>query len=388
MTRWKLLIVPLVAGLAAGCGLFSGDKETEEEQEGEEAEAEAGRLHLSEEAEEALRLEFATAEVREIHPALVLSAELVADPDRHAEIGSPVEGRVVEVKVNVGGRVNRNAPLAVIDSPEAGSARADFLRARAALQVARLANERESRLVEDRATSAREAAEAAANLLVAQAELDAATARLDALGLSAAGEAGGRVVLRSPIAGEVTRRDAHIGQNVSREHDLLEVMDLDRIWLVAGVYERQVAAVSAGQRVEVELRAYPGEVFTGTIATVGSALDDETRTAPVRVVLENPDHRLKPGMFATARVGGASDADARRALVVPWAAVQVVDGRPVVFVEAEEGEFELREVRHGTRAGEDVEILDGLREGEKVVAAGAFSLKAELLKNTLEEEEE
>jgi cobalt-zinc-cadmium efflux system membrane fusion protein len=386
MKRWKLLVLPLVAGLAAACGLFSGEHEAEEASEGEEGEE--GRLHLSEEAEEALRLEFATAEVREIHPTLVLSAELVADPDRHAEIGSPVEGRVVEVKVNVGDRVDRNAALAVIDSPEAGSARADFLRARAALEVARLSNERESRLVEDRATSVREARQAEADLRVAQADLDAAKARLDALGLPTADEASGRVVLRSPIAGEVTRRDAHIGQNVSRDHDLLEVMDLDRVWLVAGVYERQIGAVGAGRPVEVELRAYPGEVFTGTVATVGSALDDETRTAPVRVVLENPDRRLKPGMFATARVSGASDTEAKRALVVPWAAVQEVEGHPAVFVEVEEGEFELREVRHGDRAGEDVEVLDGLREDERVVAAGAFSLKAELLKSTLEEEEE
>jgi cobalt-zinc-cadmium efflux system membrane fusion protein len=289
--------------------------------------------------------------------------------------------------------VERNAALVVLDSPDAGAARADFLRARAGLDVAKLAYERESRLLEERATSGREASEAEAGLRVAQAELDAATARLSALGLSTQigdESATGRVILRSPIVGEVTRREAHLGENVSRDDDLIEVVDLDQIWLVAGVYERQIASVAAGQEVEVEVRAYPGEVFTGTLETVGGALDEETRTAPVRVVLDNPEHRLKPGMFATARVSGATDreGDARRALVVPWAAVQEVEGRNVVFVEEEEGEFELRQVRIGDRAGEDVEILDGLREGEKVVGAGAFSLKAELLKNTLEEEEE
>lgn len=400
MNRMTMSILVFSAGLAAACGWFGGDdvqkldaENAEAGEEGEEGEGGgSGRLHLSEEAEEALRLQFVTAEVRAMQPTVELAAELVPNPDRHAEVGPPAAGRVVEVKVRVGDVVERNGPVVVIDSPAAGEARAAYLTARATVDVAKLTHEREAALLLDRATSGREATQAEAELRMAEASLAAARARLTSQGLSTEVDPeapSAHIVLRSPIAGEVTRRDAHIGENVSPDDDLVEIIDLDELWLLAGVYERQISQVHAGQRADIEVRALPGELFHGTVETVGSALDEETRTAPVRVVLDNADHRLKPGMFATARISGPSETDeARQALLVPWAAVQEIDGRRVVFVEVEEGEFELRPVRIGERASGEVEIVDGLRVGEKVVGDGSFSLKAELLKSTLEEEEE
>lgn len=395
MKRSTAWILVLAAVLAVSCGWFGGHDKEATGEAGEEGEAEGegtGRLHLSEEAEQALRLEFVTAEVREMKATVELAAEVVPDPDRHAEIGAMAEGRVVEVEVRVGDLVERNAPVVVINSPAAGDARADYLAARASLDVARATNDREAALLRDRATSGREVSAAEGELRMAEAAFSATRARLTALGLSTdidPESPSAQLVLRSPIAGEVTRRDAHIGENVTTDDDLIEVIDLDHLWLIAGVYEGQVSQVRAGQEAEIEVRALPGERFHGVVDTVGAALDVETRTAPVRILLDNADHRLKPGMFATARISGSvSTEGGRSALLVPWAAVQEVDGRRVVFVEVEEGEFELRPVRIGERASGEVEIVDGLKAGEKIVGEGSFSLKAELLKNTLEEEEE
>ena len=145
--------------------------------------------------------------------------------------------------------------------------------------------------------------------------------------------------------------------------------------------------VDEGQPVQVEVRAFPGEVFAGTVDRIQGVLDENTRSVGVRVVLPNPSHRLRPGMFATARIQGTHAHEPRSLVAIPWAAVQEVDGHQVVFVRVEEGVFDLRAVHTAERAGGFVEILTGLEPGEEVVADGSFLLKGQLLRSTLAEEE-
>jgi RND family efflux transporter MFP subunit len=145
--------------------------------------------------------------------------------------------------------------------------------------------------------------------------------------------------------------------------------------------------VAPGQPVQLEARAFPGEVFRGTVDRIGDVLDEKTRAVTVRVSLPNPGHRLKPGMFATVRIVGTRAIEPRRMLAIPWAAIQEIDGHVAVFVREGERAFDLRRVHTGERAGELVEVLNGLRPGEVVVAEGSFLLKGELLKSTLGEEE-
>jgi RND family efflux transporter MFP subunit len=143
--------------------------------------------------------------------------------------------------------------------------------------------------------------------------------------------------------------------------------------------------VSPGQPVQVEVRAFPNDVVTGTIAQVAGTLDEQTRTVAVRIVLPNPGHRLRPGMFATARIQGTHDHEERRLLAIPWTAVQDIDDHRAVFVRVDEGVFELRRIHTGERAGDDVEVLNGLDAGEQVVTEGSFLLKGQLLRSTLGE---
>lgn len=249
---------------------------------------------------------------------------------------------------------------------------------------------REKALVEARATSQKEVQEAEAAKRTTEAELAAAHTLLATLGASPSDEGDGdpaRLVLRSPIRGTVVARNAHVGQSVEPTGTLVKVVDLDQLWLEAQVYEREMRFVSAGQPVQVEARAYPGEVFRGKVERVGEMLDERTRAVSVRVSLPNPGHRLKPGMFATARIVGTRAKEPRRMVAVPWAAVQEIDGHPSVFVRKGERAFELRRVHTGERAGDLVEVLNGLEPGDDVVAEGSFLLKGELLKSTLGEEE-
>jgi RND family efflux transporter MFP subunit len=195
------------------------------------------------------------------------------------------------------------------------------------------------------------------------------------------------VVLTSPLSGIVVARSAHLGGWVEPSDTLVEIAQLEELWLEAAVYEREVQLVKPGQTVEVEVRAYPGEVFEGTVDNVAATLEERTRSATVRVILSNPDARLKPGMFATARIQGTHTHEGRQLLAIPRAAIQEVDGHPAVFVRIAEGQFELREVHTGDRAGRFIEILNGLAVGDEVVTEGSFLLKGQLLRSSLGEDE-
>ena len=374
--------------LLLGCSPDTREPEHEGE---EERESISDRVQLTPEALTHLALQYVVAKDAQLEPTLEVSAELMPVPDRHAEVGTLVPGRIADVHVNVGDAVEEGSSLLIFDSPEVGRARAELIKARAEFEVARAAQERERRLLSDRATSKREFEVAEGALQTARARYSAAQALLATLGaddraLKAPADAA-RVELRSPIAGTVVARSAHVGRTVAPGDTLIEVVDLDELWLLADVYERDLRLVAPGQRVQVEVRAYPDTVFHGSVDQISGTLAEQTRTAKVRVVLPNTEHRLRPGMFATARIAGTHDHALAPTLAIPAAAVQTVDDHPAAFVRLSEGLFELRRIHTGERAGELVEVLNGLSPGDEVVGDGSFLLKGQLLRSTLAEEE-
>lgn len=350
----------------------------------------ADRVSLDPSALTSLDLTYARAEVRELVPTLEVPAELMPVPDRVAQVGARVSGRIVDVMVNVGDPVSGGEPLLVLESAEVGRAWADLVSARAVERVAARARDRQRTLLDGRVTSVRAVEEAEGAWEVADAELRAALTRLAALGVYDPGPPPAdpaRVTLTSPVSGVVTTRSALQGAWVQPSDVLIEVVNLDQLWLEASVYEQQMRYVDVGQAVQVEVRAFPGEVFEGSVSRIPGVLDERTRSIGVRIALANPEHRLRPGMFATARIQATHPHEARTLLAIPWSAVQEVDGHQAVFVRVGEGEFELRTVHTAERAGEYVEILTGLEPGDEVVANGSFLLKGQLLRSTLAAEE-
>lgn len=379
------------AFLLAAIGLLAiscSDKPVppQESGEGEESEQIPERVELAAEAAEALDISLAKAEVRHLAPALEVSAELSAVPDLQATVGPRVAGRVLRVFVNVGDIVGAGTPLLALESAEVGDAHADWLAAQARAAVARRAAQRARELLAARVTSQRAVEEAEGELSVAEAEVEAARSRVLAYGLDPASPAEpGRVVLRSPIRGSVVERKVHVGQWIEPGDAVLEVVDLDELWLVGAVFERDLRHARVGQGAEIEVRALPGERFSGQVTHVGQTLAHSDRTAALRVVLANPGHRLRPGMFANARLEAPPDGPG--VLAVPAVAVQELEERQFVFVPAGEGIFDVRWVRPGAREGDWIEIVDGLAAGEQVVAGGSLLLRGQLLRSTLGEEE-
>jgi cobalt-zinc-cadmium efflux system membrane fusion protein len=288
----KLAITMLVlaaGALGAGCPRDRAEPAPKKEAE---REASGDRVTLTPAALAHLKLTYAKAEERELTPALEVTGELVPDADGRAEIGARVAGRVVDVRVKIGDRVARGTPLVALESAEVGRARADRLAATARLESARRTFERRRALVGEGVTATRELEEAERELRVAEAEVAAARTRLATFGAAPDERNPAWVVLRSPISGTVVARTVYVGRWAEPAKPLVEVVDLDKLWLLASVYEREVRYVARGQDVNVEVRAFPGEVFTGRVEHVGDTIDEKTRTVTVRVSLPNPGHRL------------------------------------------------------------------------------------------------
>ena len=177
----------------------------------------------------------------------------------------------------------------------------------------------------------------------------------------------------APSTGIVMKREALPGKYVEPGSTLYEVADLSTVWISADIYESEVAAVKLNQPTAVTFAAYPGETFRGTVSHIYSTLNAEARTVRVRVDMPNPELRLKPGMFGTVTLV----TDAARMLVVPKEAVLDTGLRQLVFLDRGQGRYEQASVKLGHRSQDEVEVMEGLNEGDRIVTSANFLLDAE-----------
>ena len=167
------------------------------------------------------------------------------------------------------------------------------------------------------------------------------------------------------------------GASVDQKEPIFRIADLQNVWVIASVYEKDIARMKKGQSASVRTKAHADSVFEGKITWVADTMDERTRTLKVRIEVDNTKRLLKPGMFVRANVV----VDAKEDVIsVPAAAVRRQGGETIVFVDEGGGRFERREVEIGSQAGGRVEVRKGLKSGERVVAEGSFILKSELEK--------
>ena len=326
----------------------------------------------------------------DILPATVdLTGEIAADPDRSAQLAARVPGRIVDVRVKEGDRVTAGQTVAVLESPELARARATLAALVARARSTRLNADRLGSLAARSLASGQEVAASEAEAAAFDAEVAAARQTLAALGQpedQAAGR-GARVTIRTPLAGFVLSRDGVQGQSVDAAHVIAVIGDLDQVYFLGRLFEKDLARVKVGAATEVRLNAYPAEVFAGTIETIGRQIDPAARTVTARIRVRNHGDLVKVGLFGNARVVvGPAEAQAKH-VVVPLGAVTRVAARDVVFVRQPDGDFELHPVTVGRTAAGRAEILSGLRAGEPVVVEGTFTLKSAILKRTFGEED-
>lgn len=179
--------------------------------------------------------------------------------------------------------------------------------------------------------------------------------------------------IHSPISGYVIEKPALLGMRVEPGMNLYKIADVSRVWIDADIYEYEVPLIKLGQIATVQLSYAPGAVFKGRVSYIYPYLDPMTRTVKVRVEFENPGNKLKPGMFADV----VFDSNLGSMLVVPETAVLDTGSRKLVFVSRGEGRFDPRDIKTGYQGGGLYQVLDGLREGEKVVTSANFLIDSE-----------
>ncbi|MDO9331957.1 MAG: efflux RND transporter periplasmic adaptor subunit [Pseudomonas sp.] len=351
----------------------------EENAEAEGEHGEEGRIKLSAEQIAAAGIELAEARAQSISSGLSFPGEVRFDEDRTAHVVPRVPGVVESVAVNLGQPVEKGQLLAVIASQQISDQRSEQAAAQRRLALARTTYEREKKLWEDKISAEQDVLQAKQALEEAEIAVNNARQKISVLSGSVVATGGNRYELRAPFDGMVVEKHLAPGEVVDETTAAFTLSDLSRVWVTFGVSPKDLNKVQVGKAVTVSAPELNAEV-TGTVAYVGSLLGEQTRTATVRVTLENPQGSWRPGLFVTARVA----TDSRQARVtVPEAAIQTVEDKPTVFLRTDDG-FKAQAVELGSRAAGLVEVTQGLDAGVQVASAGSFVLKSELGKASAE----
>ena len=315
-------------------------------------------------AEDAQRIgvTFATVTLAPLSREIRTVAQVTYDETRVRTISPKIDGWVEQLFLNSTGQpVSRGQVILAVYSPMLVSAQEELLLA--------------SRLTQSLSGAAGDAQKSATDLEAA------ARRRLQYWDIPASeveqirrtGQVRRTLTLRSPFSGVVIEKNVLAGQRVMAGDPLYKVADLSTVWVEGEVFERDLPAVRLGAAVTAEFDALPGTSRSGRITYVYPTLNAETRTARIRVALSNPGLALKPGMYATIRIEGASAS----ALSVPRSAVLSTGERNLVFVRRNDGMLEPRNVTIGESTADRTRILSGVNAGETVVASATFLVDAE-----------
>ncbi len=276
----------------------------------------------------------------------------------------PLTGRSARLRHQLGDAAEAGEALATIDSPDLGSAYSEHIKAQATLAQARQEFERQKALQEEDISAKKDFEAAQVVLSAAESDARATSDRLAQLGASAGAASWREYVLRAPIAGRIVEMNGSQGGYWNdNTASIMTIADLSTVWLSASVAEKDLSQMFVGQAARIVPNAYAERAFDGKVKYIGDLLDPDTRTVRVRVAIDNREGLFKPGMFARVSFSGAS----HPALLVPTTALLQSGLFTRVFVEQSPFRFESRVVSVGASVGDRVEVLSGLKAGERIV---------------------
>ena len=312
------------------------------------------------ERQQQIGVTYAPAERKPLHHTIRSVGMVVPDRTRHWEFVARVEGYVQKLHVTSPGEpVAEGQPLLTIYSPELSTAERELVNL---LDARDRATTTEGRAGTERLIEAGRRRLEQWNITAQQiAELEKSRKPSEF------------VTLNSPFKGVVEDVPVDQGRKVMPGDHLVDVADLSLVWVWAEFYEDELSMLAKGQKVTISAKAYPGEKFAGELSLINPFLTEMKRTAKVRVDIPNPDLKLRPGMYATIELA----MDMGEGLTIPVSAVMPTGSRTLVFVDKGEGKLEPRLVQLGRKYGDIYEVLNGLKDGERVVASANFLIDAE-----------
>lgn len=350
-------------GVAPDCGMQLVPVFEGEQGHYERHDLPGGTVQITPEKQQLLGVEYGTAEFETTKDSIRAAARVTLDETRIAKVQPKLEGWIDQVFVDFTGKlVKKGDPLLTVYSPEALATQQEYL---LAIKAQHMMHDNP---VHEMFTSTENLVAASKKRL----ELwDISDTQIEEIGRT--GEALKNLTLDSPISGFVMERNAFPKQHVNADTVLYTVADLANVWVIADVFEYEAANVRLGQPATLTLDYLPGHTFHGRVSYILPQVDPATRTLKVRLEFENPGFTLKPDMYGQVELqtGGA------RRLVVPQSAVLNSGDRQTVFVDRGSGYFEPRDVKIGTQSNGRIEIVSGLKPGERIVTSGNFLIDSE-----------
>lgn len=332
-----------------------------------EAQAEAPQVEISPEQQQLIGVKIVKVTVMPLGKTIRTVGRIDADERKLATINTKIEGWIEKLHVDYTGRyVKRGEPLAEIYSPELFATQQEFL---SALKLAK------------RLESANKGAYGELIAKDANALVESARERLRLWDITEnqiqkieeTGKPVRTLTLYSPVSGYVIQKMAIQGMKVMPGEKLFDIADFSTLWLIADIYEYELPLIRVGDTARIILSYFPGKEMSSQIDYVYPAVSAETRTAKVRFRLSNPGGKLKPQMYTNVDI----KINMGKKLAIPESAVIDTGVRQVVYVDKGEGIFEPREVMLGMRAEGFVEVLRGLKAGEKVASSANFLIDSE-----------
>jgi membrane fusion protein, heavy metal efflux system len=345
----------------------------------------AGEVWLSPQQVKDAKIEVQPVQPQDVDDTILTSGRVALEDVRSGHVFSPVTGRVARITADLGQRVKRGDSLAVIESPDIGNAVSDVHKAEADMIAAEHDYKRRKDLFEQKAGSAADLETAEDNWRKAKAEVERARQKAFLLRAGNVDAVTQTYTLASPIDGEVLMRNINPGIEVQGQYgggtatELFTVGEIDKVWVLADLYEMDIARVQVGAPAVVTVVSYKDKVFKGTVDWVSGMLDPATRTAKVRCTFDNPDRLLRPEMYATAQIS----VDQKKALAIPRNALLRLGEYRVVFVQVGESDGRIRFERVPVDVDEGessqwLEVKHGLEAGQRVVVSGAILLSQKL----------
>jgi cobalt-zinc-cadmium efflux system membrane fusion protein len=369
-----------VAALAAGCGKKEPPKPAAKV-------AAPPPNSISAGPELSSRIALGDATWLEVRETMRVPGRVEVDEARLARIGSPVAGRITDLDATVGQSVRRGQVLATLNSTELSSAQLNFLREQSQRLQALRATERAEQLLKADVIGTAEVQRRQSELTQAEAELNAARDQLKVLGMSEGaiqrlaetGTITSRTQIVASVSGTVIERRITEGQMVQPADSVFLIADLSHVWIVADIPEQASGVARVGEPAAAEIAALPGQQVRGKLAFVSPTVNPETRTVRARMNLANAEGLFKPAMLASMLINGKP----QKRQVVPAGAIVREENRDHVFVQAGGDAYQMRPVSLGPEHEGRRVLLEGLRDGERIVVEGAFHLNNERKRRAL-----
>lgn len=329
-------------------------------------------IHIGEASPVLSRLILDTVRLEPYRMEFTTSGVVKAIPSHYAEVASPFAGRIIKSCVRLGQQVAPGSPIFEISSPtffETGKA---YYQAKQEMELALKSLKREKDLMQNKVGIQKELEEAEVNYELKKKDYENAEAALKVFQINPEELVLGHpLVVRSPIAGEVVTDRIVLGQYMKEDSEPVAVIaDLNKVWVVAHVKEKDLPLIQTLDEVEIRLVAVPDRPFTGKIYHISEMLDEDTRSVEVLIECDNRDRLMKPAMYGTVRLS-----DCEASLVrIPTSAVLQEEEHAYVLVSLGKNDFRKQPVATGQTEGGKTVVLSGLNAGDRFVSTGAFYL--------------